>query len=192
MDNFAEKKNAEGYSDPTPYQAIKNMVKPGEIWTFQKKRDNTEAEVLVVAFGDNIATILYLVDECKDGCVECVSKSLKWVNPRMLNWTWGGFLGKCVRKLDIKEFAAISVEIEKVLAVKISREAFVTVNPNEVDNLKAELNAMHHRCVELDSKAAKYFESYKLEKNEAEKMKVQLDTIKEMYSDLMEKFLQRA
>ena len=165
MDNFAEKKNAEGYSDPTPYQAIKNMVKPGEIWTF-KKKDNTEVEVLVIAFGDSIATILYLMDEYKDGCVECVSKSLKWLNPRMSNWTWSGYLNRCVRKLSDQEFDQIMTELEKVLAVKIGKEA--------------------------DSVAAKHAEAHRQADKEAEKLRIQLALMKEMYADLMNKFLQGA
>ena len=165
MDNFAEKKNSEGYSDPTPYQAINNMVKPGEIWTF-KKKDNTEAEVLVVAFSEKIATILFLMDEYKDGCVECVSDSLMWVNPRMLNWTWNGYLNKRIRKLSVQEFNQIGLELEKVLAVKIGKEA--------------------------DHMAAKHAEAHEQAEKEAEKLRIQLALMKEMYADLMNKFLQGA
>lgn len=191
MGDFGDKRNAEGYHDPTPYQAIKNMIKPGEIWTFQKK-DNTEAEVLIVAFGDNIATILYLMDEYKDGCVECVSKSLKWVNPRMLNWTWGGFLMKCVKKLDIQEFAAISMEVEKVLAVKISREAVITVNPDELKAMKCRNDELHKALICAEDRANHNMKIAEDAEAEATKLRIQLDTIKGMYSDLMEKFLQRA
>lgn len=186
--NILDKKNAEGYSDPTPYQAARNMIKPGEVWTMQKK-DNAEAEVLVVAYNDNIATILYLMDECKDGCVPV--GDFDYVNPRMLNWTWGGYLGRCITKLNLQVFAEIIVEIEKVLAVKIQREAVVTVNPNEVDHLKADKEALLCRCRELDDCAAKHFEMYKQANEEAKKYKIQLDTIKEMYSDIMEKYLQK-
>ena len=198
MDNFAEKKNSEGYSDPTPYKAIKNMIKPGEIWTFQKK-DNTEPEVLVVAFSDSVATILFLMDEYKEGCVECVSKSLKWVNPRMLNWSWGGYLNKCIRKLDDREFKQITAQLEKVLSVKVCKELDSKANPvpdpaasREVENMKHELDALYCRCKELDSKAAKYVEAYKQANNEVEKTKVQLEMLKGMYSELMEKYLKRA
>ena len=163
MDNF-DKKNAEGYSDPTPYQAVKNMIKPGEIWTFQKK-DNTEVEVLVVAFNDNVATILFLMDDYKDGCVECVSKSLKYVNPRMLNWTWGGYLNRCIRKMSVQEFNQIGLELEKVLSVKVGKEA--------------------------ESMASKSFTSLLQAEKEVEKMKIQVELLKSMYNDLMEKFLQR-
>ena len=165
MGDFGDKRNAEGYHDPTPYQAIKNMIKPGEIWTFQRK-DNTEAEVLVVAFSDNVATILYLMDDYKDGCIEVVSKGVKYVNPRMLNWSWGGFLGKCVRKLSVQEFNQVGVEIEKILAIRIVKEA--------------------------DSMANEYADRYKEAKADAERYRIQLDLIKGMYSELMEKFLQRA
>lgn len=194
MENF-DKKNGEGYHDPTPYQAIKNMIKPGEIWTFQKK-DNTEAEVLVVAFSENVATILFLMDDYKDGCVEC---ELKWINPRMMNWTWAGYLNKRVSKLDAGEFKQIQAEIEKILSVKVGKELDSTANPavdpavsHEIAEMKHELDALYCRCKELDSTAAKYIESYKMANNETEKLKVQLEMLKGMYSDLMEKFLQRA
>ena len=196
MDNF-DKKNAEGYSDPTPYQAVKNMVKPGEIWTYMKK-DNTEAEVLVVAFSDSIATILFLMDEYKDGCVECVSKSLKWTNPRMMNWAWGGYLNRRVRKLSDQEFDQILAELEKILTVKIGKEADSMANPvpdpaasREVEAMKAELDAMRCRAKEADSMAKKCKEAYIEAFNEAEKLKIQIDMLKGMYSDLMDKFLQR-
>lgn len=169
------------------------MIHPGEIWTLNGKNDK-ESEVLIVAYNDNIATILYLMDECKDGCVPCGFDEFtlcKYVNPRMLNWTWGGYLGKRVQKLNLQAIAEISVAIEKVLSVKIEREAVVTVNPNEVDHLKADKKALLCRCRELDDKAAKSIEMYKQANEEALKYKIQLDTIKEMYSDLMEKYLQK-
>lgn len=187
--NILDKKNAEGYSDPTPYQAARNMIKPGEVWTMQKK-DNAESEVLVVAYNDNIATILYLMDECKDGCVPV--GDFDYVNPRMLNWTWGGYLGKCVRKLDLQEFAEISVAIEKVLSVKIQREAVVTVNPNEVASMKHELDALRCRLKESEGRVVALSDQLSMTQIENTKQKAQNATLKEMYSDLMEKFLQRA
>lgn len=195
MDNFAEKKNGEGYSDPTPYQAIQNMIKPGEIWTYMKK-DNTETEVLVIAFSDNIATILFLMDEYKDGCIECVSKTVKWTNPRMMNWAWGGYLHKCVRKLSIQEFNQIGLELEKVLAVKIGKEADCMANPDpaasrELMDMKAELDAVRCYAQEADCMAEKYAKACDLAKNKANKMEIQLALMKEMYADLMNKFLQK-
>lgn len=198
MSNFLDKKNSEGYSDPTPYQAVRNMIKPGEVWTFQKK-DNTEAEVLVVAFNDNIATILYLMDEYRDGCVECVGSDLQYVNPRMLNWSWGGYLSRCVRKLSDREFNQVIAEIEKVLTVKVAKEADSMANPapdpaasREMKEMKHELDAMRVRIKEADSMANEYADRYKEEKAKADTYRIQLDLMKSMYSDLMEKFLQRA
>ena len=198
MDNFAEKKNSEGYSDPTPYQAINNMVKPGEIWTF-KKKDNTEAEVLVVAFSEKIATILFLMDEYKDGCVECVSDSLMWVNPRMLNWTWNGYLNKRIRKLSVQEFNQIGLELEKVLAVKIGKEADHMANPvpdpaasAELEAVKRECDVLRLRAREADRMAAKHAEGHAQAEKKAEKLEIQLALMKEMYADLMNKFLQGA
>lgn len=191
MSNFLDKKNAEGYSDPTPYQAARNMIHPGEIWTMTNRNDK-ECEVLVVAYNDNIASVLYLMDECKDGCIPVRIGDFDYVNPRMLNWTWGGYLGKCVRKLDLQEFAEISVAIEKVLSVKIQREAVVTVNPNEVDKMKAELDSVRCRWKEADSVAMDYAERLQKAAEEATKYKIQCETMKEMYADLMEKYLQRA
>lgn len=197
MENF-DKKNGEGYSDPTPYQAIKNMVKPGEIWTFQKK-DYTEAEVLVVGFGDNIATILYLMDEYKEGCIECFSKSQKWVNPRMLNWTWAGYLNKCVRKLDDREFKWITAQVEKVLSVKVGNEAdaventaFTPDRAAEIVAMKHELDAMRIREKEAETVAENHAKAHRLAEKESEKLRIQLALMKEMYADLMDKFLQGA
>ena len=194
MGNYGDRKNAEGYADPTPYEAIKNMIKPGEVWTVQRK-DNTESKVLVVAFSDNVATILYLMDEHKDGCIEIVNSNdwhdVMWVNPRMLNWIWGGYLCKCVRKLNINEFALISTEIEKVLSVKINREAVITVNPNEVDALKHELDAVRCMAKESEKKLCAVSDELTTAQAEATKYKIQLAMMKSMYDDLMEKFLQR-
>lgn len=202
MQSMYDKKNAEGYSDPTAYQAIKNMVKPGEVWTFQKK-DNTEAEVLIIAFNDNIATILYLMDEFKEGCIEIVNPNdlhdVRYVNPRMLNWTWGGFLGKRVTTLTDPEFNQVLTEIEDVLSVRIVKETDSVENHGidqavfrETVEMKDELDALRRDYKELYSKLEKYQVLYERASGEAERLKVQLDTIKEMYSDLMEKFLQRA
>ena len=189
MGDFGDKRNAEGYYDPTPYQAIKNMVKPGEIWTFQKK-DNTEAEVLIVAFGDNIATILYLMDEYKDGCIECVSKSLKWVNPRMLNWAWGGYLSKRVKKVDDQEFDLILDSVEDVLDVVIEKKEVKPLVP-ELEAKDAELKVLRCRVQEYEKKVIAQTDELSMARIEASKYKIQLDMMKSMYSDLMEKFLQR-
>ena len=198
MGNIYDKKNAEGYSDPTPYQAIRNMIKPGEVWTFRKK-DDAEAEVLVVAFNDNVATILFLMDEYKEGCIEVVSTDVKWVNPRMLNWSWGGYLCKCVRKLSVQEFDQVLAEIEKILSVQVVKEADAMANPvpdpvrsAEIVAMKQELDAMCIRVKEADAVAHKYEASFAEAKAEAEKNKIQLDLMKSMYAELMEKFLQRA
>ena len=196
--NILDKKNAEGYSDPTPYQAARNMIHPGEVWTFNKK-DDTEAEVLIVAYNNEVATILYLMDECKDGCVDVFGSKPRFVNPRMLNWAWGSYLGKCVRKLDFQEFAEITVEIEMVLSVKIQREAVVTVNPNEVDKLKNELLALESKLADMDADKAfvdvccdQLQAELNKAKSEAQKYKIQFEMLNTMYSDLTEKLLKRA
>ncbi len=191
MGDFGEKRNAEGYYDPTPYQAIRNMIKPGEIWTFQK-RDNVETEVFVVAFSDNVATILFLMDECKVGCVECGAS--RYVNPRMMNWAWGGYLSKRVRKLTDEEFDRVLGDIEDALEIQIPIKK-VEPDPaasHEVEAMKHEIDALRCRYKEADSMANEYADRYKEEKAKADTYKIQLDMMKSMYSDLMEKFLQRA
>lgn len=197
MGNIYDKKNAEGYSDPTPYQAIKNIIKPGEVWTFRKK-DDAEAEVLVVAFNDNVATILFLMDEYKEGCIEVVSTDVKWVNPRMLNWSWGGYLCKCARKLSVSEFDQVLAEIEKILSVQVVKEADAVANPvpdpvrsAEIVSLKHELDAMHSRVKEAEKRVVALSDQLSMTQIENTKQKAQNATLKEMYSDLMEKFLSK-
>lgn len=186
-----DKKNAEGYSDPTAYQAVKNMIKSGEVWTVQRK-DDAQCEVLVVAYNDNVATILYLLDEYKAGCIEVVGSDVKWVNPRMLNWTWGGYFGKCVRKLSVQEFNQVGVEMEKILAIRIVNETVHDpMDSPEIESMKAELAALHCRCNETDAVALKYEIRLKKAESDADKYRIQLDLMKDMYADLMEKFLQK-
>lgn len=198
MENF-DKKNCEGYYDPTPYKAVKNMIKPGEIWLF-KKKDNTEAEVLVVAFSDDIATILFMMDECKDGCVEVVGTDVKWVNPRMFNWSWGCYLSRCVRKLSEREFDQVILGIENVLSVKVGKKldsteespAVERAASREVESMKAELDSLRCHLKESELKTVALSDQLSMTQIENTKQKAQNATLKEMYSDLMEKFLQRA
>ena len=197
MGDFGDKRNAEGYHDPTPYKAIKNMIKPGEIWIFHKK-DNTEVEVLVVAFSDDVATILFLMDEYKDGCVEVVSNGVKYVNPRMLNWSWGSYLNKCVRKLNDQEFNTILDAIENVLVVMIGKKEVKPLHP-ELEAKNAELRELEQRLADMETNKA-FVESccdmiqaeLNKTKAEADKYKVQFEMIKGMYDALTEKILQRA
>lgn len=130
MGDFGERKNSEGYADPTAYQAIKNMVKPGEIWRM-KTDSGKENEVLAVACTDNVVTILYLVDTDKGGCVPVGSK---WVNPAMLNWTWRQFLPHFVRKLSESEFAEVLGNIQEVLRLKVAAETKETTAGREKVN----------------------------------------------------------
>jgi hypothetical protein len=157
-----------------------------------QKKDNTETEVLVLAFGDDVATILFLVDEEKDGCVECVSKSLKWVNPRMLNWTWGGYLMKCVKKLDAVEFKQIQAEVERVLSVKVGKE--LDSKANHVPDLENSpmLEVLGAKLDELQKLADARSDELSMERINHGKCRKQLQIMKEMYSELMEKYLKRA
>lgn len=188
MSDFGERRNSEGYWDPTPYQAIKNMVKAGEVWSYLKK-DGSDCEVVVIASNGAIANILYLVDEHKEGCVECLDK---WVNPRMINWAWTSTLGKCVCKMPESEFKQVLELIEDGLSVKVGKEIEEDIDyGEEPSNLRKSLEEAQFKLLTFAQEITKKGELILASDNEIKTLRIQLDMMKSMYSDLMEKFLQR-
>ena len=62
MADYGLHKNSEGYADPTAYEAIRGMAKPGEVWKYKGR------EVLIVKIKAATATFYSLAITRKAAC----------------------------------------------------------------------------------------------------------------------------
>lgn len=105
MADFGAYKNGEGYADPTAYEAVRGMAKPGEIWSYKDK------EVLIVRNQGTYCNILQL-GPFKKGSVDVAGR---YANPGMLSYAFNDMLTECVWKVSNEEFEAICDEIAEAL-----------------------------------------------------------------------------
>lgn len=189
MAEYGLNKNAEGYADPTAYEGIRGAAKPGEIWMYKGR------ECLIVKNHGGYCNILQL-GTYKKNSIEVAGW---YAQPGMISYAFNDLLSEYVKRITTDEFAHVLDEVEDALCLTFIKEADSMANPipdpaasHEVEDMKHELDAMRVRIKEADSMANEYADRYKEEKAKADTYKIQLDMMKSMYSDLMEKFLQRA
>lgn len=184
MADYGLKRNSEGYADPTAYKAITGIQKPGEIWSYKG------GDALIVNNHGTFSSILRLTED--DGAV-FVAVGGRFTDPRMLSYAFNDKFGLYQGKITPGEWESVLDGIENALGVDLApRTAINAVNPQEIRNLQAELDALKARLKDAESLASAHLEMCATAENQATKYRSQLEMIKQMYSDLMEKFLQRA
>ena len=112
MAEYGAYKNSEGYADPTAYEAIRGMAKPGEIWTYK------EREVLIIKNQGSYCNILQLGSYKKDS----VEVAGRYAQPGMLSYAFNDLLTECVQKLTNEEFETICDEVAEALELRIIQE----------------------------------------------------------------------
>lgn len=189
MAEYGLRKNAEGYSDPTAYEAIKGAAKPGEIWIYKGR------ECLIIKNHGSYCNILQL-GTYKKNSIEVAGQ---YAQPGMISYAFNDLLSEYVNRITTDEFADVLDEMEYTLGLTFIKEADSMANPipdpaasREVEKMKHELDEMRVRIKEADSMAHEYADRYKEARAASEQYRIQLEMLKDMYSDLMEKFLQRA
>ena len=192
MNNYLDLKNAEGYHDPVPYQASHSMIKPGEIWT-KIDKSGRELRYLVIASGDDIVTGISLIDQYRDGCLAVDNNESEWLNPRMIVWAWGSQFQRRIRTLSVQDFDWILAEVENVLSIYIAKDrqadiAYGDVPSAETEEMREELRLTRDS---LNAALAEYTALKTSSESEITTLRIQLEAIKGMYSDLLEKFVQR-
>lgn len=119
-------RNGSGYIDPTPAQAMKNMVYPGEIWTTA-----TGKEVLILKAHGTVCTVLTLLDEEKAGCIEVVSRAKRWCNPLFVTFVTRQNIGGFVKRLRAEDFVDIWARVAEGMG-------FSADSAREINRLKGE------------------------------------------------------
>lgn len=188
MNNYLDLKNDEGYRDPVPYQASRSLIKPGEIWTKIDKQGR-ELRFLVIASGNDIVTCLPTTDQYRDNCIAVDNNESEWLNPRMLVWAWGSQFQRRIRTLSAEDFDWILAEVENALSIHIEKDksdgvAATDLPSTETEEMREELRLIKNAL----AAATKECEA---SKSENTTLRIQIDAIKGMYSDLLEKFVQR-
>lgn len=110
-------RNCEGYADPTAYEAILGMAKPGEIWQYKDK------EVLIVRNQGSYSNVLQL-GRYKEGSVEIAGR---YALPGMLSYVFNTLLIECVEKLTEEETNEVLKEVAAAMGMQFEVEP-VTVN----------------------------------------------------------------
>lgn len=178
MHDYGIKRNGEGYADPTAFQAITNMAKPGEIWTYQKN-NGTECEVVIINNLERHSVILNLQDTDGIGRIIVHSKSIKYTDPGKLNWVFNTALATFVKKMPDEEFEMLLDEIQKELNLASVGHCEAVQDGSllkENEALKAEL--ADYRAMERQWE-------------DCASLKLQLQTYKVLYNELIQKILEK-
>lgn len=183
MADYGLKKNGEGYPDPTAYAAITGIQKPGEIWAYKG------GDALIIKNHGTFSSILRLVD---DECAGSVEVGGRFTDPRLLSYAYNDKLSIYQGKITPAEFGWVLADIENALGVEIKPHTANIAEEAERIKMVEELAAVRTCYNEADSTMRDYRERYLAVKEEATKYRIQLEMMQQMYSDLMEKFLQRA
>lgn len=107
MAEYGLHKNSEGYADPTAYEAIRGMAKPGEIWIYK------ERECLIINNQGSYSNILQL-GSYKKGSIEI---SGRYAQPGMISYAFNDLLTECVEKITDAEFSAIREEVAEAMGM---------------------------------------------------------------------------
>ena len=138
---FKMNSNGSGCYDETATKAFNSMAKSGEIWTTVS--GPREKEVIIIKNHGRMCNVLSLLDESKSNqCIEVVSRSLKYTDPRMIQYMFNDNLGQFVKALSEEEFDKLLDEVEDALELNVSR-GFARETLDE-------LEAAKERIVELE------------------------------------------
>lgn len=163
MAEYGAYKNSEGYADPTAYEAIRGMAKPGEIWLYK------EREVLIVKNQGGYSNILQL-GSYKKGCVDVAGR---YAQPGMLSYAFNDLLTSKVDVLTDEEFENICKEVAEALKTQ-----FIEIEFDCKEATKAALReAKVMPFIEIDP--------------EKEALKAQNDLLRKMYNDLLGKVIEK-
>lgn len=185
MADYGLKKNNEGYADPTAYKAITGMQKPGEIWSY-KGRD-----ALIIKNQGTFCNILLLGEYNPKGTN--IEIHGQFTQPNMISYAFNDYLNNYQGRVTPDEFESVLDAIEEALGIDLApKAASIAVDTQENRKLKEELDAMTARFKETDALLTAHMEMCATAENAATKYRIQLEMMQQMYSDLMEKFLQRA
>lgn len=154
MTEFKMNRNGSGAYDGTAYKAIMGMPKSGEIWTY----GTIGKEILIIKNHGTLSNVLTLLDENKSKyCIEVASRSLKYTDPRMLQYAFNEGMGQFVKSLPDEEFDKVLDEIEDALELNIYRQESPEENEaleqakQKIKDLETQLEAAKNNPTAPDS-----------------------------------------
>lgn len=166
MAEYGLYKNSEGYVDPTAYEAIRGMAKPGEIWTYK------EREVLIVKNQGGYSNILQL-GIYKKGCVDVAGR---YAQPGMLSYAFNDLLTAKVEAVTDEEFAAIQEEVAEALGLTNEPKGIVAaMDERNKENFERWLKEAPVTVLEADP--------------EKEALRAKVVLLQNMYNDLLGKVI---
>lgn len=137
MPDYGERRNAEGYLDLTPYEAMRRGIRPGEIWTYGKDYN----PALVIANHGKFCNALRLVDEQNDDdfiCINAGNEGDKWTHPAMVQFIYNDSIRGYLRRLPLAEFDDIKTKIATALGVS----AIASTEDGEIAKLKEDVRSL--------------------------------------------------
>lgn len=105
--NHGLKRNAEGYIDPTAYEAIVSADTPqiGDIYTAYDKAKNAYSDYLIVSVGKKYCNCFYLSNHRHfDTDFEIVSHGLKYVDAGRMPYVFNDLLKDFVKRVPYEQF----------------------------------------------------------------------------------------
>lgn len=168
MGDFGLYKNSEGYADPTAYEAIRGMAKPGEIWEYKGQ------VVLIVKNQGTYCNILQL-GEYKKGSM-CIAG--KWyTQPGMLSYAFNDLLTKRVETLTADDCNEILQEVADTLELRV------------VQNWDNAAGLQQRLFVPLEAEKEKIEFIDPAKDAEIAAIKAQNEMLRNMYNDLLGKVI---
>lgn len=174
--DFKMNRNGSGVYDETAYKALMGAPKSGEVWTCMN--GSKEKEVLIIKNHGTICNVLTLLDECKSShCIEITSRSIKYTDPRMIQYFFNDNIGRFVKALSDEEFDKVLDEIEDALELNI----YQAEESQEIGKLKEEVDNYKNEIKELQAKLS-----------ETKNIPVPSDSFyKRLYDELIDKLIDK-
>lgn len=117
-------RNAEGYYDPTAYEAIKNYrkdaekMKAKEIWEI-KMNNGKFQDFLVLAVNGTVATGLNILELYGSNLIEITCGGIKYVDARKLQYAYDDMASQFIRVLKDEEFDAVMADVTMKLGIDV-------------------------------------------------------------------------
>lgn len=142
VEKYNPKRNAEGYVDPTAYEALKNMHKAGEIWTFRNKK------MLIIKNNGRVCNTLALLDSSEEaGDIEVGNGY--YTNPAMVQYVYTDTLDRFVERLSKTEFGLTLKAVGDALGVEVFNESNGQAQNEELVKLKIQHKYLQHMYDDL-------------------------------------------
>lgn len=136
------KKNNEGYTDMTAYNAIKDIITEGEIYAYHDK------QVLVVKNQGDYCNILTLCDTKNDySCIEIKTSDgqVKYTAPAMLAYAFNNYLWDCKGKIADDEYDKVLEAVGEAMSVtlkKVEKVERPVAKPDRTAELQAKIELL--------------------------------------------------